>query len=155
MFNMFPYDDYSEFSPDHVAKAKSIVGEAHSNGGLARVDVEQFWKDQDEAAKNPFSKEIKQIPLNVFYSSEVVFDELGIPEDFWRYQNDETWRLSLNNAYNNKAEKIIGRRILNETPTPPPEERYPAVKGLHDVFEANYIWHEGSWWLEQSAKKRR
>jgi len=143
--------EFKEFLPDHVAKAKSIVEEAHSNNGLARVDIEKFWKDQDEAAKNPFSKEIKQIPLNVFYSSEVVFDELCIPEDFWRYQNDEPWRLSLNKAYNDKSEKIIGRRLLNEKPAPPPEDCYPAAKGLHDVFEAKNIWHEGSWWLEQSA----
>ncbi len=143
--------DYSEFSPDHVAKAKSIVGEAHSNGGLAHLDLEQFWKDQDEAVKKPFSKEIRQIPLNLYCSWEPVFDELGIPEDFLRYLNDEPWRMSLNKAYNEKAEKIIGRRIRDEAATPPLGEHYPAVKGLHDVFEANNVWHEGSWWLEQSA----
>lgn len=143
--------EFKEFSPDHVAKAKSIVKEAHSNEGLARVDIGQFWKDQGEAAKAPFSMEIKQIPLNVFHSQELVFDELGIPEDFWRYQNDEPWRLSLNKAYNDKAEKIIGIRVLNEVPAPPKEYHYPDVKSLHDVFEAKNTWHEGSWWLGQSA----
>ncbi len=143
--------DLKCFSKDHVAKAESLVAEAHRNGGLAPLDVELFWKDQDEAVKAPFSKGIRQMPLNIFYSQEVVFDELGIPEDFWRQQNDEEWRLSLNKAFNDKAEKIIGRRVLGEKPGPPPEDRYPAAKGLHDVFEAKNVWHEGSWWLQQSA----
>ena len=136
---------------DHIEKAEWLVAEAHKNGGLAPVDTERFWKDQDVAIKDPFSKEIKQLPLNVFNSTEVVYDELGIPEDFWKYQNDESWRLSLNKAFNDKAEKIAGRRLLSEKPSPPPEDLYPATKGLHDVFEAKNIWHEGSWWLQQSA----
>ncbi|MFA6291520.1 MAG: uroporphyrinogen decarboxylase family protein [Victivallales bacterium] len=136
---------------DHVENAEWLVAEAHKNGGLAPLDVERFWKDQDEAVRDPFSKEIQQLPLNVFNSTEVVFDELGIPEDFWKYQNDESWRLSLNKAFNDKAEKVVGRRLLSEKASPPPEDRYPATKGLHDVFEARNIWHEGSWWLQQSA----
>jgi uroporphyrinogen decarboxylase len=136
---------------DHIEKAEWLVTEAHKNAGLAPVDVEKFWKDQDEAVKEPFSKNIRQLPLNVFNSTEVVFDELGIPEDFWKYQHDEPWKLSLNKAFNDKAERIVGRRLLGEKPSSPPEDRYPAMKGLHDVFEAKNIWHEGSWWLQQSA----
>ncbi len=143
--------DMSAFSKDHLSKAEWLVNEAHKNGGMAPVDIERFWKDQDEAAKDPFSKSIKQVPLGIFYSNETVFDELGIPEDMWRLGNDETWRLSLNKAYNDKAEKIIGRRLLNEKPSPPKKDCYPVTKGLHDVFEAKNIWHEGSWWLQQSA----
>ncbi len=143
--------DLSFFPKDHVAKAEWLVGEAHKNGGLAPVDVERFWKDQDEAAKDPFSKSIKQVPLGIFHSNETVFDELGIPEDMWKLNNDEAWRLSIHKQYNDKAEKIIGRRTLSEKPSAPPEDRYPGVKGLHDVFEAKNIWHEGSWWLQQSA----
>ena len=65
---------------DNIKKAEWLVAEAHKNGGLAPVDVEKFWKDQDEAIKDPFSIEIKQLPLNVFNSTEVVFDELGISD---------------------------------------------------------------------------
>lgn len=136
---------------DNIKKAEWLVAEAHKNGGLAPVDTDRFWKDQDEAIKDPFSKEIKQLPLNVFNSTEVVYDELGIPEDYWRYANDEPWRLSLNKAFNDKAEKIVGRRLLSEKPSPSAEDRYPVTKALHDVFEAKNIWHEGSWWLQQSA----
>ena len=77
---------------------------------------------------------------------------MGIEEDFWRYQHDEAWRLSLNRAYNDEAERIVGRRLLVEDFSDDPLRRYPAVKGLHDVFEAENIWHDQSWWLQQSAR---
>jgi len=139
------------FPQEDVSKAEWLVKEAHKNGGLAPVDIEKFWIDQDAAAKDPFSKNIKQAPLGVFHSNEVVFDELGIPEDMWRLEKDEAWKLSLNKAYNDKAEKIVGRRLLNEKPSAPVSDRYPETKKLHDVFEAKNVWHEGSWWLQQSA----
>lgn len=148
---MMIMSDLECFPHDHISKAKWLVNETHKNNGLAPVDIDKFWNDQDNAIKDPFSDSIKQVPLGIFSSCEPVFDELGVPEDMWRYQNDEAWRLSLNKAYNDKAEKIIGRRILNEKPAPPKENRYPKVKGLHDVFEAKNVWHADSWWLEQSA----
>ena len=143
--------DLSGFSQEHISKAEWLVKEAHKNGGLAPLDVERFWMDQDESMKEPFSKNIKQLPLGVFHSNEIVFDELGIPEDMWRLETDEVWKLSVNKVYNDKAEKIIGRRILSEKTPVPASDRYPAVKSLHDVFEARNVWHEGSWWLQQSA----
>ncbi len=143
--------DLTGFSQDHISKAEWLVKEAHKNDGLAPLDVQKFWADQDEAIKTPFAKSIKQVPLGVFHSNEVVFDELGIPEDMWKLETDEQWKLSVNKAFNDKAEKIVGRRLLNEKPRPPEEDRYPGVKMLHDVFEAKNIWHQGSWWLQQSA----
>jgi len=128
-----------------------LVAEMKANGGLAPVDVERFWADQDVAAKDPFGKDIPQCPLGVLMSGECVYAELGIEEDFWRYDHDEEWRLGLNKAYNDKAEQIVGRRLLGETPGDP-TRRYPGVKGLHDVFEARNEWHTNSWWLQQSAR---
>jgi uroporphyrinogen decarboxylase len=83
-------------------------------------------------------------------SGECVYDELGIPEDYWRYEQDPTWRLELHKAYNDKAEKIVGRRLLSETPHDPTRQ-YPPVKSLADVFEAKNVWQDWSWWLQESA----
>ncbi|MBI4979006.1 MAG: hypothetical protein HZC28_16120 [Spirochaetes bacterium] len=129
--------------------AKQLVLETRNNKGLAPVDIERFWRENDKACATPFG-DIPHMALGIRMSWECVFDELGIPEDPWRYLNDEAWALSLNKQYNDKAEAIIGKRLLTEKPT----DRtlaYPAVKQLHDVFEAKNIWHAGSWWLEQSA----
>jgi uroporphyrinogen decarboxylase len=134
-----------------LEKAQWLLHQADANDGLAPVDLERFWHDQDLAARDPFSPTIPQLPLNVFHSSEPVFDELGIPEDFWRLNNDPAWRVELHKAYNDRAEKIIGRRVLSEKPPPPAEHRYPKAKELHDIFEGVNEWHGWSWWLRQAA----
>ncbi len=125
-----------------------LAREMKKSDGLAPVNIERFWADQDAAAKDPFGPNIPQCPLGMLMSGECVYAELGIEEDFWRYDHDEEWRLGLNRAYNDKAEKIVGRRLLSEQ-RGDPSRRYPSVKGLHDVFEAHNEWHAGSWWLKQ------
>jgi len=130
--------------------AQRLVAATKANDGLAPVDVERFWADQAIARKDPFGADIPQVPLGIGMSWECVFDELGIEQDAWRYDHDPEWALGLNKAYNDLSEQIVGRRLLNETPADP-ARKYPAVKGLHDVFEAKNEWHAGSWWLRQSA----
>ncbi|HHT27947.1 MAG TPA: hypothetical protein GXZ82_11975 [Firmicutes bacterium] len=127
-----------------------LVAAARAKDGLAPVDLPRFWEDQAIARRDPFGKDIPQVPLGIMMSWECVFDELGIPEDRWRYENDPDWAFELRKAYNDKAEKIVGRRLLSEK-THDPTKAYPKRKALHDVFEAKNVWHSGSWWLEQSA----
>jgi len=137
------------YRPEHARMARELVRETHA-GGLAPVDLERFWADQEVARANPFGAAIPQVPLGAVLTSECVYAELGIEEDLWRYSHDDAWRVSLNKAYNDIAERIVGRRILSEEPNDPARQ-YPAVKGLHDVFEAENIWVDQSWWLQKSA----
>lgn len=134
----------------HMKIAAELVAETKKHDGLAPVDLDRFYADQEIAGADPFGKDIPQCALGIWMSGECVFDELGVEEDIKRYKDDEEWRLSLNKAYNDKSEKIVGKRLLGEKKGDP-SGRYPPVKGLHDVFEAKNIWHSGSWWLEQSA----
>lgn len=136
--------------PDHRKKIDALLAETRANGGLAPLDIPRFWADQDAAIRDPFGAAIPQCPLGMLMSGECVYAELGIEEDFWRYGHDDAWRVSLNKAYNDKAEAIVGRRLLGEAPDDP-SLHYPPVKALHDVFEAKNVWKSGSWWLEQSA----
>lgn len=121
-----------------------------ANDGLAPVDIEQFWADQAIARADPFGPDIPQCPLGMMMHWECIFDELGIPEDYRRYETDPDWALELNKAYNDRAEQIVGRRLLSEKKADP-ALKYPAVKGLHDVFEARNVWQDRSWWLMQAA----
>lgn len=141
------------YRPEHAAMARELVAEMHANNRLAPVDLERFWQDQDIAVQDPFGPSIAQVPLGAILTDECVYAELGIEEDFWRYAHDDAWRVSLNKAYNDLAEAIIGRRILSEEPVDP-ALLYPAVKGLHDVFEAENVWMDWSWWLQKSANGR-
>jgi len=135
---------------EHLALAQKLVDETHANGGLAPVDVEQFWADDAVARANPFGEDIPQAAFGASLTAECVYDELDIPEDRLRYNNDIPWRLSLNKAYNDIAKKIVGRRLLSESP---PEPDYSGVKALHDIFEMENIWDNTSqsYWLHKSA----
>jgi len=140
-----------------MRKVDLLLAETRSNDGLAPVDLERFWADQDRSIKDPFGADIPQLPLGALLTDECVFAELGIEEDYYRYQHDKPWALSLNRKYNDIAERIVGRRLLRET-CPDPRLAYPATMGLHDVFGARRVWHggaSGSWWLEQAAQTPR
>jgi uroporphyrinogen decarboxylase len=78
---------------------------------------------------------------------------MGVEEDRRRYGRDIEWRLSLNKAYNDKAEKIGGRRLLSESVPQSNRPGYPSIKGLHHIFEMENVWDNTSqsWWLLKAA----
>ncbi|MCL1887503.1 MAG: hypothetical protein FWF96_01355 [Kiritimatiellaeota bacterium] len=135
--------------PDHLEKARALVAEARAHDGLAPLDVEQFWKDDETARRDPFSSDAPQPPLGLAgMSHECLFAELGVPEDWRRFYADPAWLRELAKPYNDKAEKIVGRRILDERPPPPPG--YPHVRELHEMFGAENVFHHESFYLMQS-----
>jgi uroporphyrinogen decarboxylase len=129
---------------------EELLSRTRANGGLAPVDLERFWADQAAAIADPFGEQIPQVPLGIGMSWECIFEELGLEDDISRYHDDAEWRLALNRAYNDRAERIVGRRLLSEA-RGDPSLAYPPVKGLHDLFEAEMVWRSGSWWLLPSA----
>ena len=122
--------------------------------GMIPLDVERFWADDQRANADPFAADCPQVALGLGTNMrECVFDELGISEDWHRWHHDDDWQVTLNRAYNDRAERIVGRRILHEAPADR-ARRWPAVRGLHDIFEADNVWHNESYWLMQSAGTR-
>jgi uroporphyrinogen decarboxylase len=138
-------------STDHQRMIDCLLADTRANGGLAPLDIEQFWADQAVAVADPFGRDIPQLPLGIMMSGECVYDELGVEEDYWRYGHDEAWALDLNRRYNDLSEQMVNRRLLPEQPSDP-SRRWPSPKWLHDIFEAENHWHSGSWWLEQVAE---
>ena len=139
-----------EITADQLSKARWLVGEARKHGGLAPLDVEKFWAEQDVAIKDCFSPTITQCALGILMGGECVYDELGIPEDYRHYENDDDWAVGLNKRYNDLSEKIVGRRLLGEQRLDR-ARLYPPRKALHDIFEGRNLWHGHSWWLRQVA----
>ncbi|MBI5094389.1 MAG: hypothetical protein HZB26_18380 [Candidatus Hydrogenedentes bacterium] len=92
--------------PEHLAMARQLLAETRAHDGLAPVDLEQFWADQEIATRDPFGPDIPQVPLGAILTGECVYDELGIEEDCRRYEEDAGWRLELNIAFNDLAERI-------------------------------------------------
>ncbi len=134
-----------ENAPQIALKPREV-----SDADLAAVDLDRFWADQAVAIADPFGEHIPQCPLGIFMGDWCVFDELGVEEDLWRQETDDAWRVALNKAYNDRAEWIVGRRLLPETYTPP-ELRYPERGALYTIFEGRNEWHSGAWWLTQAA----
>ncbi|MFW6303289.1 MAG: hypothetical protein ACOC2L_01590 [Candidatus Sumerlaeota bacterium] len=138
------------YRPEHVAMAKELADETRRNGGMAPVDIEQFWADDALASKDPFNKDIPQPAFMGRLNHECVFAELGLEIDLYRYFHNEKFQLELNRAYNKKSREIVGKAWLREEPIPE-ADKVPGPKGLHDIFEAENVWHDQSWWLQQSA----
>ena len=117
---------------------------------LRNVDLERFWADNDEAMRDPFSPGIPQFPMGIAMGYETVFSELGHPFNLRRLEEDYEFARSAARAYNDKAEKIVGRRLLDETAFDP-SRRFPKVKALEEVFGCRNIWESESWWALPAA----
>jgi uroporphyrinogen decarboxylase len=137
-------------TPDQLRRAEELVAETQANDGLAPVDLERFWEDQTKARGSVWADDCPQLPLGIGMSSECVWTELGLAEDWHRLLHDGAFRADLNRQYNDIAEKIVGKRLLGEN-KPSGKPGWPGVKELHDIFEAKNVWHDWSYWLQQSA----
>jgi uroporphyrinogen decarboxylase len=137
-------------SERHLEQAREFVAEVHRHGELAPLDLEQFWRDNDKAMADPWATDCPQVPMKIMMERECIIDELGVNVDWDRLMLEHEYYLPLARQYNDKAERVIGRRVFNEQPRDPQRE-YPPIKQLHDIFEARNEWRSGSWWLHQAA----
>ncbi|OGV71696.1 MAG: hypothetical protein A3K19_20665 [Lentisphaerae bacterium RIFOXYB12_FULL_65_16] len=139
---------------EHIRLAEKLAEKAQRAGGLAPLDLDTFWADEDKARKNAFAPDCPQVPLGIRMGNECVFAELDVPEDWHRLYHDAAWRLDLARRYNDKAEKIVGRRLLSEQTAAPTDRQWPHVKELWELFEARNQWHEESmsYWLFPAAE---
>ncbi len=114
------------------------------------VDLEQFWKDDKLAHEdNCFNSQAPQVALGIRMSNECVFAELGEEGNPWGYTPRER-RIELNKRYNDKAEKIIGKRLLRED-YPTRDELFPKIKQIGEVFGGHYEDNNNSTWLHGSC----
>jgi uroporphyrinogen decarboxylase len=125
--------------------------EAGRKSGLQRcVDLERFWADNAPALRDPFSPAIPQFPLGLVMGYEAVFAELGYPFNLRRLEEDYDFARSSARAYNDKAEQIVGRRLLDEAAFDP-SRRFPKVRPLEELFGCRNVWQSESWWALQAA----
>ena len=116
------------------------------------LDIEQFWKDEETAHDdNCFSKDAKQVALGIRMSGECVFAELGEEGEPWGYTPPQR-RLELNKRYNEKAIKIVGRKLLSENLPEPEDSHFPAFRQIGEVFGGKYVFDGQTTWLEGSMK---
>ena len=114
------------------------------------VDLEQFWKDDEIAHEdNCFSTKSTQVAMGIRMSDECVFAELDEPGQPWGHTSRDR-RMELNKRYNDKAEKIVGKRLLSEN-IPLEEENFPQIRQIGEVFGGEYIFNGEATWLKGSC----
>lgn len=113
------------------------------------LDVNQFWKDDEIAHKDNCFFKGNQVALGIRMSGECVFSELGEEGTPWAPIPAER-RLELNKRYNDRAEKMVGKRLLSEA-LPNPKAEFPYVKRIGEVFGGQYVYENNTEWLTQSV----
>ena len=116
---------------------------------MKELNVDQFWADDLLAHQNNCFNQSSQIPLGIRMSDECVFDELGEEGTPWM-PIPRQQRIDLNKRYNDKAERLVGKRLLQES-FPPQDANLPAVKRIGEVFGGQYIYHNETEWLTRSV----
>ena len=113
------------------------------------LDIAQFWKDDEKAhQENCFSKAAPQAALGIRMSNECVYAELGVEGHPWD-PVDPVKQAELNKRYNDKAEKIVGKRLLQESFD---TVHFPYVKRIGEVFGSRYEYINHSEWLHRCAE---
>lgn len=118
---------------------------------LSPAEMETFWHDDEKAHKdNCFSLAAPQVALGIRMSPECVYAELNEPGRPWLPEDPH--RLGdLCRRYNDKAEKMVGRRLLNEV-IPNPAMRFPDYNRIGSWFGGSYIETDSSEWLKSDIK---
>jgi uroporphyrinogen decarboxylase len=88
--------------------------------------------------------------MGIAMGYEAIFSELGHPFNLRRLEEDYEFARSAARAYNDRAERIVGRRLLDETAFDP-SRRFPKVKPLEEVFGCRNVWESESWWALPAA----
>lgn len=106
---------------------------------MSDIDLERFWRDDESAHRdNCFSGDAPQVALGIRMSPECVFAELGVEGDPWDMKSiPRQTLLDYIRAYNDRAEAIVGKRLLPEK-LPSEGARFPAVKRIGEVFGGSY-----------------
>ena len=118
---------------------------------MNQSELEQFWKNDEEAHRDNCFYKGHQVALGIRMSHECVFAELGEEGTPWKPMPRDR-QLELNKRYNDKAEKIVGRRLLPET-MPEPDAMFPETKRIGEVFGGSYIYQHDTEWLTQSCEE--
>ncbi len=116
-------------------------------------DIARFWENDELAHRDNCFYPAPQVALGIRMSDECVFAELGEEGDPWAY-TELSRRIDLNRRYNDKSEKIVGKRLLRENFLPE-DARLPYVKRIGEVFGGEDIMHNATEWLKESIEDEK
>ena len=138
-------------TPEQMTLAAELVSRAR--GRARRFDPVAFWMVNEHALLDPFARDCPQMPLGITMSDEVAPDELGVTTSWHRLFHDDAYHAEVCRRYNDRARKVVGKRLVPEHLTGERDPAAPRPALLADLFEARTEWREQSWsfWLHSSA----
>ena len=119
------------------------------------LDIPRFLADNEEAKKqNCFNPKAAQIAFGVQMELDCIYDEIGVNDGLhpWAPRPPELMRKYLR-LYNDRAEEIIGCRIMNEN-FPSLRTYFPYLKRIGEIFEGTYKMEGYAEWLYPGEKLR-
>ena len=111
------------------------------------LDVEAFWRDDEIAHRDNCFYPGPQPAFGIRMSGECVYAELGEEGDPW-VPEERARAIDLYRRYNDKAEKIVGRRLLSEE-FPPLDTQFPYVRRIGEAFGGEYSIVHATEWLSR------
>jgi len=118
-----------------------------------KMDLAAFWAEDARAHEKNCFAEARQTALGIRMSGECVYDELGEKGDPWLPEKYERAK-DLYKRYNDKAEQIVGVRLLDENILPP-DAHFPYVKRIGEVFGGKYIIQHATEWLDKCIEDEK
>ncbi|MDO4739612.1 MAG: uroporphyrinogen decarboxylase family protein [Eubacteriales bacterium] len=117
------------------------------------IDLQAFWAEDARAHEKNCFAQAKQAALGIRMSGECVYEELGEKGDPWLPEEKERAK-DLYRRYNDKAEQIVGVRLLDEHFWPDDAE-FPYVRRIGEVFGGRYIIQNGTEWLDKCIEDEK
>lgn len=132
------------FHPNDSFNMSNITSTA-----LRPVDLERFWSENAIGLADPFGAHIPRVPMGIGFGHEAIFAELGLESDMKRVEEDADFANRIAKAYNDKAQAIVGKRLVNENHDP--RREFPRLKSMGELFGCQRLWQSESWWLMEAA----
>ncbi len=109
------------------------------------LDVKKFW-EENEKCLLPFSIQKPRVPMLFWLDDHFVLEEMKIPSTL-RYYNDSKYREDILKQFNERTDKLIGKRFYDDGPEVPKPERFEVIMGSKIELSEG-----GTPWLESTVK---
>lgn len=110
------------------------------------IDMKAFWEENNRCMEK-FSTNKSRVPLHFWLDDHFIFEEAHIPSTL-KYYKDEEYRLEIHRYYNDRFEKLLGRRYYDESPAP----RINPVRFEVTMGSRWQLTEGGTPWLESDVK---
>lgn len=110
------------------------------------LDVKAFW-EENAKCNIPFSTNKPRVPIHFWLDDHFIIEEMKIPSTL-EYYNNEDYRIKVHKEFNDRVEKVLGRRFVGES-----KSYRLALNRFEVVMGSKLVLTEGGTpWLESTVE---